>query len=558
MVDSLTDTGRSREQVSRARLLSATPCALAMLPFLVLAARVLVLRRDPVYSGDAALLNLATRSASLGERTLGPYSRFGFFHPGPALFYVLSPFEWITGYAAWAMPFGVQVLNAVVAGMTVLVVQRSLAPAWLRRSSPELSEESRRFRREQLLYATCATAGVLAFALEIDIGLLQIFWNPLQIILPLVLLALSVALADSSWLAAGLAIASGTFLVQTDLSTGPVVAVLLVCGIYWFAVGLWRNRATNAAPARPRRSRVAGALLVAFAVGMWVPTVVQQLQGTPGNLTKLIDFFTSADGPQPRWGLSLSAVGRELSVFPRRIPRFGNLTTATVSGRQGEVALLLFFVLCAALVVVARRREEVLPGRLGIVAAAGGLVAVVSVHSIRGPLYWYLTAWMSGLAVPLLVGWLQILSRLRPYSRGVLGLLTAALVVVAVLRASTTPINDNRAFPNEPLYRRNTIDAWQVLAPAVAHDRGRTVLLGGDPGLAPTIQGVALKLTRAGIHVRVPANWSPPFGPENVGAAGGAIGVMLTVGAPPAGYRLVGHAPSAVLGPTQVTISVKP
>ncbi len=39
------------------------------------------------------------------------------------MFYVLSPFEWLTGWASWALPFGVEVLNAVTAGAAVAVAQ---------------------------------------------------------------------------------------------------------------------------------------------------------------------------------------------------------------------------------------------------------------------------------------------------------------------------------------------------------------------------------------------------------------------------------------------------
>jgi hypothetical protein len=38
-------------------------------------------------TGDYAALELYTRLAAQGRQLLGPYSRFGFHHPGPAYFY---------------------------------------------------------------------------------------------------------------------------------------------------------------------------------------------------------------------------------------------------------------------------------------------------------------------------------------------------------------------------------------------------------------------------------------------------------------------------------------
>jgi hypothetical protein len=47
----------------------------------------------PTYSsGDGALLDLYTLYSSRGVWSLGPYSRFGWNHPGPLFFYCIVPF----------------------------------------------------------------------------------------------------------------------------------------------------------------------------------------------------------------------------------------------------------------------------------------------------------------------------------------------------------------------------------------------------------------------------------------------------------------------------------
>lgn len=43
-------------------------------------------------TGDIAITAAASRHATTFAQTLGPYSRFGFAHPGPASFYVFAPF----------------------------------------------------------------------------------------------------------------------------------------------------------------------------------------------------------------------------------------------------------------------------------------------------------------------------------------------------------------------------------------------------------------------------------------------------------------------------------
>ena len=48
--------------------------------------------REAFPTGDGAVIELYTLQASRGWWEYGPYSRWGWHHPGPLLFYVLSPF----------------------------------------------------------------------------------------------------------------------------------------------------------------------------------------------------------------------------------------------------------------------------------------------------------------------------------------------------------------------------------------------------------------------------------------------------------------------------------
>jgi hypothetical protein len=43
-----------------------------------------------IFAGDIALIDLGARDAWRGHQLLGPYSRFGWHHPGPVLFYLMA------------------------------------------------------------------------------------------------------------------------------------------------------------------------------------------------------------------------------------------------------------------------------------------------------------------------------------------------------------------------------------------------------------------------------------------------------------------------------------
>ena len=77
----------------------------------------------PTYpTGDRAFLELYTSYATEGNLTVGPYSRFGWNHPGPAYFYALAPFYALGGQREFSLDAAALVINlAVLAGLIVVV-----------------------------------------------------------------------------------------------------------------------------------------------------------------------------------------------------------------------------------------------------------------------------------------------------------------------------------------------------------------------------------------------------------------------------------------------------
>ena len=79
---------------------------------------------SPVPDGDAAVIELDARHALECTQQTGPYSRFEFRHPGPAMYYLLAPLVAACGPAG--LPLGAALLN-LAAVLTSLVVVRRLA-----------------------------------------------------------------------------------------------------------------------------------------------------------------------------------------------------------------------------------------------------------------------------------------------------------------------------------------------------------------------------------------------------------------------------------------------
>jgi len=473
------------------------PAALAAVPFLTMAARLIVTHRAVVLAGDPAVLDLNTLDATRLNVALGPYSRFGFHHPGPALFYVMAPVMVATGRATWTLHLGVQLLYATTVVTVVAIVCARAGRA----------------------AGAAAALAVLAYLAVVHLDVLSVPWNPLTII-PVAACFL-VAAAASRPGSMAVTAATGTFLVQTHVGTLAVVAVCAALGAAWFGLSLWRGARRPAGadePAGPvrsgRASRWLPALALAGVAGLaWLPPAVEQIRNQPGNAGEIVHFFTHRHPGSglARPAVAASIVGRQVDLL--RGPVFLGEFRPGVVDRRAVGALGTFAVAAVALVAIGARRRDGFAVRLGLIAAASAAVSVYSVTRIVGDLHWYLMLWMSASVVPLLVGYGLLLSGRRldigPPAIALLGV----LVVVLSLQSVRAPLYRSPAFPGDDQGRTDTITARALVDAAVARSRARSVYFeANDEGPSPTIQGVAVDLERRGVRTTVSANLEHIFG----------------------------------------------
>ena len=395
----------------------------AAAPFLLSTFVLLLWPNTFVLRGDAAVIELSVRNAADFAQHLGPYSRFGWTHPGPAWFYALAPIYVLGGESAASLLAATQFLNAVVCVLIVLAASR-------RRLGPALG----------------AASGVLVFVLAAPGAVFAEIWNPYATVLPaLLFLVLIARTVDGSvfWLlGAGIV---GSFLVQTHLGAGlPVAAclaaaalVLLIRGAVRLTVLLrshafrftWRWSWLYLATA-------SGALLVV----MWVPTMLDQRDGIR-NLTMLHKFLkvtektgtghTAAQGlvlidrlvVPPPWSVDLAAV-----LTP------GPVTAATVLGLCG------FTLVNLVIAVFAWRhgvRTAAFLAALAVLLVPAGIAAVVQ---IEGNLHDYLIAWFLAVPGATLLAACQLLATVlveRASKHGALPNPTRASIAAVALFAAT-------------------------------------------------------------------------------------------------------------------------
>ena len=436
---------------------------------------------------DMAILELFTRNVFHGGQLLGAYSRFGFHHPGPLLFYLFAPAYELGGQSFSALLATAVTVNAACVGTISTLVWRT-------------------GERPLALWLTVCLSLYLLY-LEPDV--LCSAWNPHLAILPyaLTVVAFGCWLAGQRW-ALPIGAVAGSIAVQAHVSFVVPMAFVLV-GAMVIVLG-------RASMKRPPMGGVSWTGLrapVAAASGLagmlWLPVVLEQLLHSPGNLTRLLEFAASAPSDHT-FGEALAAVTSWSGAFvlaPAGWASRTPLSDHAVVATHAVTALLM--VLLAALFCDRSARTQI-HRMLGGVALLSLVGAIVVTSRINGPMSDYLVRWTS-LHGPLLgtvvLGWLH--TRFldgRPGARAsrrialIVPLLVIALASAGLL-GKTIRFESLGNVSQRPQYQRLEQLVRKVDARLAELDAASPRFHSGDPDCLYDLGGIALQLVKRGYRV---------------------------------------------------------
>jgi hypothetical protein len=344
----------------------------ALLPIIA----VLIQRWGRVYVpvGDQATLDLRIRDVwtfSTDTPLTGPWSRFGWNHPGPTMYYLLALFSGVARQRAWASLVG----NVLLQGVAV---------AWIARLS---------WKSGGLQWMVPWLAVTTLSYWATGPWILQQLWNPYLPFPFFTLLLLQAWLVGSGQgrRLVGLAFV-GSFLVQTHLGYALPVLAVSAWALVRLLVG--EHRAGRSL----RRWSLWRAPLIVLVVLWFVPLVIDTAAHWPGNTVRLVQFWLGL-GPTPHLPLlgihpGLGYLATEFRWWPPwlggpdPVNRFTSLTAPS------SVA---FMVVPVVLIGAGwglgrwRKRPELvaLTEMLAVAVAAGVLALTV----LTGPAYPYLFLW---------------------------------------------------------------------------------------------------------------------------------------------------------------------
>jgi hypothetical protein len=431
---------------------------------LAAAASMLVRDRADAPTADEALIELKTQNAAALDETTGPYSRFGWSHPGPILFYAQVPTYLLGGRRPAGLHAGAVLIN-------LLFISAALYAAWL-------------------MGPWSAAIGAAAIALTAwrAPSVLASPWNPHLLIFPW----LALVACGGAWIMRGgtplLAAAAvcASWLVQTHVGAGP--------GVLLFVATLAALR-----PARLVTRPVAVALAVTML--LWAPVLADVARrGRDSNPAQIAGWFARDThghlGPRD----VLKAAGGALTAFARPQPVVVPVGWAwRAPGRTADSWAIAAGVLLVALLVVRRARTA---AALTAAVFAGGLYTA---WSIRGDLVDHLLFWLGG-GLPALVTVAastpaNALPRYRKAATAAVALGFLLCTGLALQRLAVQPVRTN---PEVSLATRALVDR-------VGRGLDRAVV-DLDDGSGGEAAGVVARLRASGYDIRVPSSLTFMYG----------------------------------------------
>ena len=451
------------------------PIVLATVVLAASAAAVFLARSaEPFYPvSDIALTELFTREAAHGRLIVGPYSRFGWHHPGPTCFYLLAPFYAAGGGHTAALDAGAFALSLVALAIVAWIGQRYVSAT----------------------FSIAVIAGIFLVTARLP-PLLVSSWNAHVVVLPaaaFMVTAAAVGVGHDALLPllAGLA----SFLAQTDVALVPFVAVI---GAAAAALG--------AGSIRPRTIAWTAVTVAA----LWALPLGEQLTNQPGNVVRLWRFFVAGAGGRlgtadaaAIWSNALTAPLRPGFILARGSPIEPDWSTLHVA-----LACVLVALVAIAAGVAIRRGARPL-ARLALLALAASLVTLWSASRIEGGVSDHQSFWFAIVGVldaaAIVAVWTP---SARPRgARAITGMILAIILVVGlrqmdIARHGGIPVTDSApSAPNFAASIRRYLERTKSQRPLFRLDERQWGL-----GVA-----ILLQLDRAGVAFAVENDWMPMF-----------------------------------------------
>lgn len=435
-----------------------------------------------VTDSDFALIELHTELAAQGELRVGPYSRFGWNHPGPLASYLQAPL-YVAGGRNAASLFAVALLINVLAIVTIAWCAWRAGSGWL---------------------AAALTAACLVLAWRAPRLLASPWSGHLPILAGAAMVTLTAAVASGRARLLPLVITAGSLAAQTHLALVPMVGVLGTIAV------------AHSARTQGRRRILGISALVWLA--LWLPAIADAAVNRGGNAAALWTFFVTRGGAAHDFGASLAAWSHGLTGVLRAgfgLPWGGHLALRD-GGWIVPCALAQVLLLLAAW-ALSRRARRAFDAALALCALAASLAGIWATSRIQGAFLDHEVLWLAAIGalnlaiiVSAFAHALAARSGDAPINRRAAAIACGALLaVVSVL--GLLHLRDITSYEARRTTPRRIPLAHAAIRDYMTRTGASRLLVDMQDGAWSEGAGVVLRLYQDGVRVAVPESHRAMF-----------------------------------------------
>jgi hypothetical protein len=327
--------------------------------------------------GDVALELLRSRDVWGHTPFVGPFSRYGWSHPGPALFFIFSIPAHFPINPSLALSLFSLILKWTPLATALIIILRKMG------------------RTPAIVFAAFANLFLLHHRDEI-----WTIWNPTIGLCLFILLVIAVcALPDNSKTLV-FSLFAGSILIQSHIGFVIPVATLILLASWKFFLAQRKGQHRHWI-----RTLVVSGTLTSL---LWLPPIFDSISGS-GNLQDVFSFFVSDEnGPSESVGLkySIEIISNQLIPFST-----WNGRSDLTAGGQAASASVVWLVVTAlffSYLLKITRKQITYKFRFPLIVS--GLLVITSIPTIArssSPAFPYLFGWITAIA---LIFWTLALS----------------------------------------------------------------------------------------------------------------------------------------------------
>lgn len=439
--------------------------------------------------GDDGLLEINVINATKGQQLLGPYSRYGFNHPGPFFYYLSVPLYLIFG------------INGLWLTAYLLNIVSLLIMLWCA------------YKLGGNAFFSIVSVVLIFYICFFDL-LATNTWNPYFTILPLgAFFFLSNYFASGKTKILPYVIIFFSLTTQSHIAYIPLCSVILVTSIIFY----FKNKNTQ-------NWKFIFYLSAAIGLLIWLPSIWEAISSRGGNVMKLLKYIITGNAIDDKVVIKERSFIYKIKALFYMISRFLSLDIHPSIKKTVKFHSDIFsyitgfaFIFVTFSLYYWRNKFNRFQKVFAVLTIISIAIALFSIVSIKGHIYSYLILWMSILGVFLIISASTIFYEISlknkvPFQKLIFKTIPFAIVILVILWKGAIVYELQYYIPKEKYENQKQTIACNKIKDIFEADSSPLLLTIGKQSIWEHVVPYAAWLYRNGYDFTIEDRWLYMYG----------------------------------------------